>query len=163
MTWKQIEGFPNYEVSEEGLIRQVDTQRIRAVSRTQAGACKVTLFINGMRHTRSVPLIVAKAHVYNDHDPKIFETPIHLNNDIQDNRACNLAWRPRWFAVKYQQQYWLEAYRHATTRVVDVDTGDIYESLVEVCQRYGFLYIDVIKSCDQQSYVFPTWRKFAYL
>jgi len=162
MNWSKIEEFADYSVSDEGLIRSDRYERFRNISRTAQGAAKVTLFKEDQAFTRSVALLVATAFVWNDYDPAIFNTPIHLNNDLMDNRACNLAWRPRWFALKYQKQYYSEHYRFATTRVVDIETGICYRNLVEPCQEFGVLYVDVLRACTSGGYVFPTWKEFVY-
>lgn len=163
MEWKEVEGFPNYVVNREGQVQNIHTEQYRKSSRTQQGAVKITLFNKGVPYTRSLGLIVAKAHLYNDHDPEIFDTPIHLDNDLCNNHVDNLAWRPRWFSVKYQQQYWKPNYRHATTMIRDAQTDEVYEGFVEVCQRYGLLYIDVLNSCLRGTTVFPTWKEFRFL
>ncbi len=163
MEWKEVDGFPNYVVNREGQVQNIHTQQHRKASKTQEGAVKITLFKDGLPYTRSLALLVAKAHLYNDRDPAIFDTPIHLDNDPRNNHVDNLAWRPRWFAVKYQQQYWKTNYRHATTRIQDIQTDEVYEGFVGVCQRYGFLYMDVLNSCLRGTTVFPTWKEFRFL
>lgn len=162
MDWVPVEGFPNYVVHKDGTIKQVHTEHIRRPSRTRAGASKITLFRDGVPATRSHALIVAKAHLYNDFDPEIFDTPIHLDNDPTNNHVENLMWRPRWFAVKYQQQYWNPEFRHAKTRVEDTQTDVVYDTLVEPCQTFGLLYIDILNSCTRGTYVFPTWKIFRF-
>ena len=159
---KPIEEFPDYEIAEDGTVITTATGLVRKTSLTRHGSVKITLHRNGKPYTRSLALLVAKAYVYNDHDPEIFDTPIHLDNDPRNNHADNLMWRPRWFAVKYQTQYWKTEYRHATTKVEDTQTDEVY-TLVDVCQKYGFLYLDVIKSCTKGTYVFPTWKIFRFV
>lgn len=158
-----IEGFPDYVVDRDGQIYTAHRLRPRKPSRTREGAVKVTLYENGVPHTRSLALIVAKAHLYNDHDPDIFDTPIHLDNDLSNNHVDNLAWRPRWFAKKYQQQYWNPEFRFNKVLVEDVQTGKVYEGLMEPCQTFGLLYVDVINSCTKGVTVFPTWKKFNFI
>lgn len=157
-----IEDFPDYGVSREGEIYNIATEHRRVPSVTKSGSYKITLFHNGVGHTRSVAKIVADAWLYNDFDPEIFDTPIHLDNDLRNNHVDNLAWRPRWFALRYQIQYWNEEYRLNRTAVEDIRTGEIYESIMGPCQRYGLLFIDVIKSCTEGLEVFPTWKKFRF-
>lgn len=159
---KPIEGFEDYLISKDGSVYTVETGLKRRPSLTQRGASKITLFRDGQAYTKSVALLVAKAWLYNDHDPEIFDTPIHLDNDSTNNHVDNLAWRPRWFAIKYQRQYWNTEYRFAKTRVEDVNTGEVYENLIDPCQRYGFLYMDILKSCTDASYVFPSWKRFSF-
>lgn len=159
----RIQEFPEYLITREGLVYTEKTGQIRKPSFTTQGTVKITLFKGGQPYTRSLALLVAKAYVYNDHDPELFDTPIHLDNDRRNNHADNLMWRPRWFAVKYQMQYWNPEYRHATTRVEDAKTGETFHSLVHVCQTYGFLFHDVIASCTRGTYVFPSWKIYRFL
>lgn len=157
-----IDGFDDYVITKAGDVVNVQSGLLRKPSRTQAGAIKITLFLNGKPRTKSLSLVVAKAWVYNDHDPEIFDTPIHLDNDPSNVHADNLMWRPRWFAVKYHKQYWQAEYRYSETRVIDDQTGDEYKSLVEVCQKFGFLYVDVLNSCTRNEYVFPSYKIFRF-
>lgn len=161
---RPIEDFPQYAVGRDGQIWLNDYGRLkkRKISITQHGQTKITLYKHGVPYTRSVALIVAEAWVYNDWDPEIFNTPIHLDNNLQNNHADNLAWRPRWFALKYQRQYWHSEYRYSSVEVRDRMTGEIYRSLVEVCQKYGFLFNDVINSCTHGTEVFPSFHSFCF-
>jgi hypothetical protein len=160
---KVVDGFPEYVVTREGKVYTIRNGMERRPSLTRAGAVKITLNKNGVAHTRSLALIVARAHLYNDHNPDIFDTPIHLDNDLRNNHVDNLMWRPRWFAVKYQKQYWKPEFRHSTTHVVDTQTGVGYNSLIEPCQKFGLLYMDILNSCTTGDTVFPTWKVFAFL
>lgn len=159
---KPIDGFPEYLIDKDGTIYNVDTGHVRKPSRTQEGSAKITLFRDGTPYTKSLTLLVAKTWLYNDFDPEIFDTPIHLDNDPLNFKVENLMWRPRWFAIKYQRQYWNEEYRYARTRVEDVHTGEIYETLIELCQKHGLLYMEVLKSCTRGEEVFPTWKTFRF-
>ncbi len=158
-----IDEFPDYVIDKTGSVYKSSSGRLRRPSRTQNGAYKVTLYRDGVPFTKSLPRLVANAFVYNNYDPEIFDTPIHLDNDLANNYADNLEWRPRWFAVRYQQQYWKPEYRHSRTPVEDVKTGEIYESIMGPCQRYGLLFIDVLNSCLKGKEVFPTWKQFRFL
>lgn len=160
---KPIEGFPEYLVDRDGSVYTKASGLRRKTSLTQAGAVKITLVRQGRAFTKSLSLLVARAWLYNDFDPEIFDTPIHLDNDLTNNHVDNLAWRPRWFAIKYQRQYWNEDFRFATTRVQDVRTDEIFNSLLEVCQQHGFLYLEVLRSCTRGDSVFPTWKEFRFV
>lgn len=160
---KTIPDFPEYLVDIDGQVYTERTGLPRRPSLTREGAVKIILSRNGKPYTRSLARIVAEAHVYNDHDPDIFDTPIHLDNDLSNNHSDNLAWRPRWFAVKYQAQYWNPEYRYAKVRVEDTQTDVIYGSLVEACQTFGLLYVDVLNSCTRGGTVFPTWKIFRFI
>lgn len=160
---KPIDGFPGYLIGRDGTVYTEYRMQVRKPSFTREGAVKITLFKDGKGYTRSLPRLVAETHLYNDFDPEIFTTPIHLDNDLSNNHVDNLAWRPRWFAVKYQKQYWNREYRFATTKVQDVATGEVYHSLMEVCQKFGILFVDVLDSCTREKTVFPTWKVFRFV
>lgn len=156
---KRIPEFPDYEIDETGTIYTARNGALRRFSRTMDGAPKITLYRDGIPYTRSLALLVAQVHLHNDHDPNVFNTPIHLNNDPMDCRVENLMWRPRWFALKYHRQYWLEEFRYATTELVDMETGTAYRGFVEPCQTFGLLYLDVIRSCTRGGPVMPYRNK----
>lgn len=160
---KEIDGFPEYGIDVSGNVVTFNSGLLRKRSLTQEGAVKITLFRDGRPYTKSLSLLVARAWLYNDYDPDIFDTPIHLDNDLTNVYVDNLRWRPRWFAVKYQRQYWNEEYRFATTKIKDRNTGEEYKGFMEVCQKYGLLYMDVIASCTRGTEVFPTWKSFEFI
>lgn len=157
-----IEEFPDYLISEEGEVFTARRRRRIKPSLTREGAVKITLYLDGVPHTRSLARLVAKAHLYNDHDPDTFDTPIHLDNDLTHNHVSNLMWRPRWFATKYQHQYWNVNYRTSRVAVVDVDREEVYDNIMQVCQKFGVLFVDVLESCNKGTTVFPTWKIFRY-
>lgn len=160
---KPIDGFEDYLIAEDGEVYTAWKQRRIKPSLTREGAVKITLYNEGRPYTRSLALLVAKAHLYNDHDPDVFDTPIHLDNDLCHNHVRNLMWRPRWFAVKYQEQYWNVNYRTSRIAVVDVKREMVYDSVMDACQEFGLLFIDVLKSCNTGETVFPTWKIFQYV
>lgn len=160
---KQIQDFPEYLVDRDGTVYTARNGAARRPSITRNGAVKITLYRDGVPYTKSLARLVAEAWLYNDFDPEIFDTPIHLDNDLKNNHVENLAWRPRWFAVKYQQQYWNEEYRTNRTVVEDVRTGEVYESMMGPCQRYGLLFVDVLNACLKGTEVFPIWKKFRFV
>jgi hypothetical protein len=159
-----IEDFPDYVIDRDGSVynAKYNFSSVRS-SHTREGAVKITLRRDGKAYTKSLARLVAKAHLYNDFDPEIFNTPIHLDNDLSNNHVDNLAWRPRWFAVKYQSQYWLENVRYAKPTIMDTQTKVIYTSLIELCQEFGLLWFDIIDSCIRGKTVFPTWKVFQFV
>ncbi len=74
-TARPIEGFPDYVVDVDGSVYNARSGLRRRASRTQNGAVKITLYRAGRAYTKSLALLVAKAHLYNDYDPEIFDTP----------------------------------------------------------------------------------------
>lgn len=160
---KPIDGFEDYLIAEDGEVYTAWKHRRIRPSLTREGATKITLYRDGQPFTKSLPLLVAKAHLYNDHDPDLFDTPIHLDNDLSHNHVDNLMWRPRWFAVKYQRQYWNVEFRTSRIPVVDVQREEVYDNIMQPCQRFGLLFIDVFDSCNRGTTVFPTGKTFRYV
>lgn len=159
--WKSIEFFPGYSVSDHGRIRTDKSGRILALNENQFGVVQVGLMREGIQYHRSVPLLVAKAFLPRDAAP--FDTPINLDGDRHNNRVENLTWRPRWFAIKYNQQFRQPYENPIMTRIVDLKTGDVSENSSHCAQRYGLLEQDLVLSILNRTYVWPTYQEFGIL
>lgn len=159
--WEQLVEFPNYEVSDMGEFVNARTDREVRPSMTQQGHAKITLSLDGRLTTRSAALLVARAFV--EQPEPHFDTPIHLDGDLMNCAAHNLMWRPRWFAILYHKQFRFEQFHTDTATRVDVDSGEQYESLKEVCMKNGLYYQDVIQSCVQGGFVPITYQEFRVL
>ncbi len=99
--WRPIEAFPGYSVSDHGRIRADKSGRILQLNLNQYGLVQVGLMREGVQYHRSVPLLVARAFLEPPFEP--FDTPINLDGDRHNNHVDNLVWRPRWFAIRYNQ------------------------------------------------------------
>ena len=102
--WAPIEGFPLYEVSDQGRVRNVKTGHIKIPQINQAGIVNVLLVARGEQSRRSVAVMVAEAFL--PEPPQTWNaTPINMDGDRTNNWVDNLEWRPRWFAIRYHQQF----------------------------------------------------------
>ena len=156
--WVEIENFENYDVSDHGRIRSNITDKILITYENQSGLVQVGLMRNGYQKHRSVPLIVAKAFIPQPSGP--FDTPINLDGDRHNNHINNLMWRPRWFAVKYNQQF-REGYENSIeSPLEDLKTGEITDNSIECAKRYGLLEQEIVLSVLNNTYVWPTYQKF---
>lgn len=156
--WRIIDHFPGYSVSDHGRIRADRSGRILVLSENQFGLLQVGLMREGIQYHRSVPLLVAKAFL--PELPGPFDTPINLDGDRHNNHVDNLAWRPRWFAVKYNQQFKYPFEAPILTPVADLKTGEISENSFEAAKRYGLLEKDLVSSIWNRTYVWPTYQEF---
>lgn len=156
--WEIIEEFPEYEVSNQGRVLTRKTGYIKVATKNQFDVPSVLLVRGGQHHRRSVPLLVATQFVPKK-NPK-WDTPINLNGDRMDNRAVNLAWRPRWFAVKFNVQSYPDYIPAANTPVQDVETGKIYESTLHAAMDNGLLDTDVWLSILNRTITFPSNQRF---
>ena len=156
--WIPIEHFPGYSVSNEGRIRTDASGRILSLNMNQFGVLQVGMMKGGEQRHRSVPLLVAKAFIPQPSDA--FDTPINLDGDRSNNSVENLVWRPRWFAIKYNQQF-RYSYPHRINRPIqDLKTGEISVNSLECARKYGLLEEDLVVSISNRTYVWPTYQEF---
>lgn len=102
--------------------------------------------------------MVAKAFIEKPYPQ--FDTPINLNGDRTDCRVENLAWRPRWFAIKYNQQFLTEHAPMITNKIRNTKTGVISQNSWECSIRYGLLELDLYVSIYNRTYVWPLYVQF---
>jgi hypothetical protein len=159
--WKEVDRFPGYSVSNFGRIRADRSGRILSLNENQYGLLQVGLMRDGIQFHRSVPLLVATAFIPQPSGP--FDTPINLDGDRRNNHVDNLMWRPRWFAIKYNQQFRHPYDNPITSPVVDLKTGEVSENSFECAKRYGFLERDLVLSILNRTYVWPTYQEFGVL
>ena len=129
-------------------------------SMNKMGHAKITLVRDRIAYTRSVAQLVARTFIPKPYEH--FDTPIHLDSDLLNCRADNLMWRPRWFAIKYQQQFRYENFHNDTRPRRDRETGIVYNSMKELCMANGVYYFDVEQSCYEDTYVPLTFQKFEH-
>jgi len=163
--WKRIELFPEYSVSNWGRVRTDKTGRILALSPNQFDVMQVGLMRDGIQHHRSVPLLVAKAFLpqtgpHTRRGRWAYDTPINLDGNRHNNQVDNLAWRPRWFAAKYNRQFRYPYDRPIYQYIVDLKTGEISANSLECAKRYGLLEEDLVLSILNRTYVWPTYQEF---
>lgn len=159
--WKSIDTFENYSVSDHGRIRSNLSDKILICYQNQSGLVQVGLMRNGQQKHRSVPLLVSRAFIPQPSGP--FDTPINLDGDRFNNHVQNLMWRPRWFAVKYNQQF-REQYEHSIDAPVeDLKSGEVTENSMECAKRYGLLEQEIVLAILNNTYVWPTYQRFRIL
>jgi len=163
MRFERIPDFPGYSVSDEGQVRNDYTDRVLALTVNRGGVVQVGLMRGGKQYKRSVALLVAKAFL-DPPVPETFDTPIHLDGDHLNNHIDNLMWRPRWFAIKYQQQHNNYRGRPANShRLIEINTKTKFKNSWEVATRFGLLENELIMSMVNRTYVWPTYQQFRVL
>jgi NUMOD4 motif len=155
--WRPIPDF-DYSVSNFGRIRSEKSGRILALVENQYGVVCVGMMKDGEQRHRSVPLLVARAFL--ESHSEAFDTPINLDGDRHNNHISNLAWRPRWFAIKYNQQFRNDYKYTIPNQIEDVRTGEISQNSFECAKRYGLLEEDLVLSIFNRTYVWPTYQEF---
>jgi hypothetical protein len=156
--WAPIDHFEGYSVSNYGRVRTDKSGRILALNENQYGLVQVGLMRDGEQKHRSVPLLVAKAFILQPRGH--FDTPINLDGDRHNNHIENLAWRPRWFAIKYNQQFRYPYENPILAPVVNLETGEVSENSFECAKRYGLLEKDLVLSILNRTYTSITFQEF---
>jgi hypothetical protein len=141
-TWVDVAEFPQYEVSDQGEIRN-----------NGRDSMYVTLSDNGGQYTRSVRRLVAIAYLG---DPMNDDVAIPIDGDHYNNRADNLVWKPMWFAVKMkrQQRRTRPVYDF---RIRELETGRIFENSRHASQELDILEDDVVLRVDAGYKLQPVW------
>lgn len=156
--WQEIPEFPNYSVSNFGRVRTNWSDRILVTYANQSGLVQVGLMRDGKQYHRSVPLLVAKAFLPQPSGQ--FDTPINLDGDRHNSHVANLAWRPRWFAIKFNKQF-KEAYENSIqVPIEDIKSGEVSDNSTECAKRYGLLEDEIVLSILNNTYVWPTYQRF---
>lgn len=157
--WQEICSFPGYSVSNTGFVRNDKADRLLTRLVNQSGTVYVGLNRDTIQHKRSVALLVADAFLQRPQDSS-FDTPINLDGVRLNNDIENLVWRPRWFAVKYHQQFH-NGSRGFVVPIQDVDTGEWFPNSWEAAVKYGLIDREILIATLNRTYVWPTYQKFS--
>lgn len=155
--WRKIQSFTDYSVSNFGQVRNDETGRIMSLLVNQTGVVHVGLTKNRTLHKRSVSLLVAQAFLDRERE-EAFVTPINLDGNRRNNHVENLAWRPRWFAVKYFRQF--SGFAQKTSPIEEARTHEVFLNPWEAVIKYGLLHADIILSLRHGRRVWPTGQRF---
>lgn len=156
--WRIIPEFQSYSVSSLGRVRNEDTGRYMALAQNQHGIVHVGLCRGKVQFKRSVPLLVARAFLPIPTNPS-FDSPIQLDGDRINVAADNLAWRPKWFAVKYHLQFHFPPGGFIVP-IVEIGTGETFRNSWEAATKYGLLDREIFLATINRTYVWPTYQEF---
>lgn len=156
--WLPIPQFPGYMISDWGRVLTEKSGRLLALSDNQYGVQCVGLMRNGEQKHRSVPRLVANAFL--PQPTEVFNTPINLDGDRHNNHVSNLAWRPRWFAVKFNRQFRQPYPYPINAPIMDMQTRQVSPNSFEAAKRYGVLEQDIVMSIHERTVVWPTYQEF---
>lgn len=93
--WVAVDGFPNYEVSNMGNVRNATTKKIRAIHpKGKYGHAQISLYGNGKNKRFQVHRLVALHFIPNpDNKPEVCHIDNTLNErGLLDNSVNNLMW-----------------------------------------------------------------------
>ena len=181
--WREVEGFPNYEVSNLGNVRSKDRISVRNGSpsymkgrplqpRDIDGYKRVVLY-RGNRNCHQqfwVHRLVATAFIPN---PENLPCINHKDENRSNNRASNLEWCTHKYNSNYgtaierrvQHQNWESIAEKQATPVEQIASDGrvvkVWESMIECERQTGMKCSSISKCCSGQlkTYKGFVWRK----
>ena len=156
--WVPVEGFPGYSINPLGQVSRDSTGRLLIPRYNQYGVPYVGLMRQWQQCNRSLPRLVARAFLPSPSD--IFDTPIQIDGDRSNCHVDNLMWRPRWYAVLYNQQF-EDRYDHPINEPVRaIDEEERFPNSLAAGCRYGLLEREVVLSVVNRTPAWPTYQYF---
>lgn len=145
-------GYPGYNVSNRGRISKVIDPsggvRYVPISINQHGHRFVPLRKpNGKLSQRVVNKLVASCFLPPEPN-HIMESVIHIDGYRGHLNAENLAWRPRWFATKFHNQFNKTPDFPEDGPIRDTTTGEVYNNVRHVALTFGVLMADIYSAAE---------------
>jgi hypothetical protein len=129
MNWKTIQEFPNYEVSDTGLVRNIETKKILKNSYDRYGYAQVKMYPDNI--TKRIHRFVATEFIANEKNLSFVN---HIDGCKSNNNINNLEW------VSASENT-IHAYKnnlHSNNKKVkNKQTGKIYEMASEAARELG--------------------------
>jgi hypothetical protein len=86
----EIQGFPNYTISRDGVVTNIKTGKVKALSlNKQTGYMYVMLYKNEKQHNITLHRLLALHYIPNPNGLRCVD---HINRKKTDNRIENLRW-----------------------------------------------------------------------
>jgi NUMOD4 motif len=155
--WVKLPEFPLYSVSDLGRVRNDERRTMVAQHQMKSPGLCVNLYKDRLQYSRSVARLVLMLFE-GPHENAMFDTPVNLDGDRSNNALDNLVWRPRWFAIKYHQQF--EGRLIDEYVVTDLTTGEVFDYAWDVVRKYGVLYGDLLWNQTQDGTAWPSGHIF---
>lgn len=140
--WMDIDGYPNYMVSNLGEVKSLNFYRrkkaiILSACEVSDGYRAVTLYKNNKRKSILVHRLVANAFISNPYNKR---TVNHINGIKSDNRLVNLEWATYSENTKHAQKMGLKNNNHCKILVLHTLTGIYYNSIKDAAIALSYKY-----------------------
>lgn len=118
--WKTIVKYPNYEVSDDGKVRNKMTGKVLKERPTNCGYVRVVLYKNKIPKDLSIHRLVAEQYLPYIADKNDVN---HKNGNKLDNRVENLEWCTKSENIRHAQDKGLKTYETISTKVEATSQG----------------------------------------
>lgn len=146
--WKEVYDFPLYEISSFGRVRNRSSGHILKPAINQSGVYIVGLRAMGKTYMRGLAKLVANAFLEDVEEylgVSAFDHVLHLDHDRSNCRASNLLYRPRWWVIKWEQE-WRDGPTWRT-RVIHAPSATIFETPWHAAHASGMLENSIHGRC----------------
>lgn len=156
--WKDISGYPNYQVSNIGRVKSLNYKRtgkekILKPLKNKKGYLQVILYNLGKIKSMKIHRLVAAAFVQNN---SLFNNEVnHIDECKTNNCASNL----EWCTTEQNCNYGTRNERIAKARINNpkiskkvkcLDTGIVYPSIQEIERQLGFNRVSISRCCNKK-------------
>lgn len=158
--WKDVVGYEGYyQVSNMGRVRSLDRMvknpkgkdgygkrkgKILTVNLESTGYKRVQLCKDGIHKLERIHRLVAMAFIPNLENKLCID---HINTDRSDNRAENLRWVTHKENCNNQTTRKNNKGFRTSRKVMCMETGTIYDTIIEIERQTGILHSDICKCC----------------
>lgn len=148
--WKDIEGYPNYQVSNMGRVKSLkyDEEKILKSSKNSRGYLQVGLCKEGKIKFFRVHRLVAQAFLPN---PNNLSQVNHRNEDKTDNRVENLEWCNRSYNTNYGTRNERIAKANSIPILQFSKSGELvkkWDCSMDIERELGFYHSNICMCCN---------------
>lgn len=147
--WRRCRRIPAYEISNDGLLRNIRTGRIMKTRINNDGYEVVALTINGKVQSEKIHRLVAEA--FHEDDECYGMDVTFRDGNRSHNHADNLLWISRRELINntYKQG---RRQTHRMRRIRCVETGEVFDSIIECSRAMGICSSSICK-CVNDGYL----------
>ena len=159
--FKEIDGYPNYEISNLGRVRNIKVGRVLRQFETKYGYVQVSLCKDRKQKSFLVHRLVATAFIPNFENKREIN---HIDGDKTNNCVSNLEWSTRSENVKHAWGLGLKFYTHTDNmypskqKVRCIETQQEFDSQGSAGKYFGVsqgsIHCSIHKGCRCKGYHF---------
>lgn len=147
MGFRKIKGYDNYYVNEDGVVKNKKGLILKQ-QESNNGYMRVSLSSHQVKTKHLVHRLVAQAFVKNP-NKKLYNQVNHIDENKKNNNKDNLEWCTCSMNLRYSGVILKgnAAHRH---KVRCITTGEIFNSIKEVEDKYGVNHSNICACCGKR-------------